>query len=163
MELLEQISEHLQKGKAKEVRELVQQAVDEGIPSQIILEEGLLSGMGIISEKFKRNEVFVPEVLVAARAMSQGAALLKPLLIADGVKARGRVNCQVICCSTLLVATMGVMEEVVKAAEAAGIRDSVKIMVGGAPVTEDFCRQIGADAYTPDAVTAAELAVQFCA
>ena len=210
MELLEQISEHLQKGKAKEVRELVQQAVDEGIPSQIILEEGLLSGMGIISEKFKRNEVFVPEVLVAARAMSQGAALLKPLLIADGVKARGRVcigtikgdlhdigknlvkmmmegkglevvdlgtdvapetfiqtakeqNCLVICCSTLLVATMGVMEEVVKAAEAAGIRDSVKIMVGGAPVTEDFCRQIGADAYTPDAVTAAELAVQFCA
>ena len=210
MELLEQISEHLQKGKAKEVRELVQQAVDEGIPSQIILEEGLLSGMGIISEKFKRNEVFVPEVLVAARAMSQGAALLKPLLIADGVKARGRVcigtvkgdlhdigknlvkmmmegkglevvdlgtdvapetfiqtakeqNCQVICCSTLLVATMGVMEEVVKAAEAAGIRDSVKIMVGGAPVTEDFCRQIGVDACTPDAVTAAELAVQFCA
>ena len=199
MELLEQISEHLQKGKAKEVRELVQQAVDEGIPSQIILEEGLLSGMGIISEKFKRNEVFVPEVLVAARAMSQGAALLKPLLIADGVKGdlhdigknlvkmmmEGKglevvdlgtdvapetfiqtakeQNCQVICCSTLLVATMGVMEEVVKAAEAAGIRDSVKIMVGGAPVTEDFCRQIGADACTPDAVTAAELAVQFCA
>lgn len=210
MELLEQISEHLQKGKAKEVRELVQQAIDEGIPAQTILEEGLLSGMGIIGEKFKKNEVFVPEVLVAARAMSQGAALLKPLLIADGVKARGRVcigtvkgdlhdigknlvkmmmegkglevvdlgtdvapetfvqtakeqNCQVICCSALLVATMGVMEEVVKAAEAAGIRDSVKIMVGGAPVTEDFCRQIGADAYTPDAVTAAELAVQFCA
>ena len=80
MELLEQISEHLQKGKAKEVRELVQKAVDEGIPSQIILEEGLLSGMGIISEKFKRNEVFVPEVLVAARAMSQGAALAAILL-----------------------------------------------------------------------------------
>lgn len=210
MELLEQISEHLQKGKAKEVRELVQQAVDEGIPSQIILEEGLLSGMGIISEKFKRNEVFVPEVLVAARAMNQGAALLKPLLVADGVKASGRVcigtvkgdlhdigknlvkmmmegkglevvdlgtdvapetfvqtakeqNCQVICCSALLTTTMGVMEEVVKAAEAAGIRDSVKIMVGGAPVTEAFCRQIGADAYTPDAATAADLAVQFCA
>lgn len=209
MELLEQISEHLQKGKAKEVRELVQQAVDEGIPSQIILEEGLLSGMGIISEKFKRNEVFVPEVLVAARAMSQGAALLKPLLIADGVKARGRVcigtvkgdlhdigknlvkmmmegkglevvdlgtdvapetfiqtakeqNCQVICLSTLLAGTMGVMEEVVKAAEAAGIRDRVKIMVGGAPVTEAFCRRIGADAYTPDAATAAEIAVQLC-
>lgn len=209
MELLEQISEHLQKGKAKEVRELVQQAVDEGIPSQIILEEGLLSGMGIISEKFKRNEVFVPEVLVAARAMSQGAALLKPLLIADGVKARGRVcigtvkgdlhdigknlvkmmmegkglevvdlgtdvapetfiqtakeqNCRVICLSTLLAGTMGVMEEVVKAAEAAGIRDRVKIMVGGAPVTEAFCRRIGADAYTPDAATAAEIAVQLC-
>ena len=209
MELLEQISEHLQKGKAKEVRELVQQAVDEGIPSQIILEEGLLSGMGIIGEKFKKNEVFVPEVLVAARAMSQGAALLKPLLIADGVKARGRVcigtvkgdlhdigknlvkmmmegkglevvdlgpavapetfiqtakeqNCRVLCLSTLLAGTMGVMEEVVRAAEAAGIRDRVKIMVGGAPVTEAFCRRIGADAYTPDAATAAEIAVQLC-
>lgn len=210
MELLEQISERLQKGKAKEVKVLVQQAIDEGIPAQTILEEGLLSGMGIIGEKFKKNEVFVPEVLVAARAMNQGAALLKPLLVADGVKASGRVcigtvkgdlhdigknlvkmmmegkglevvdlgtdvapetfvqtakeqNCQVICCSALLTTTMGVMEEVVKAAEAAGIRDSVKIMVGGAPVTEAFCRQIGADAYTPDAATAADLAVQFCA
>ena len=210
MELLDQISERLQNGKAKEVKLLVQQAIDEGIPAQTILEEGLLSGMGIIGEKFKKNEVFVPEVLVAARAMNQGAALLKPLLVADGVKATGRVcigtvkgdlhdigknlvkmmmegkglevvdlgtdvapetfvqaakeqHCQVICCSALLTTTMSVMEEVVKAAEAAGIRDSVKIMVGGAPVTEDFCRQIGADAYTPDAVTAAELAVQFCA
>lgn len=209
MELLEQISEHLQKGKAKEVRELVQKAVDEGIPSQIILEEGLLSGMGIISEKFKRNEVFVPEVLVAARAMSQGAALLKPLLIADGVKARGRVcigtvkgdlhdigknlvkmmmegkglevvdlgtdvapetyvqtaveqGCQIICCSALLTTTMGMMEEVVKKAEEAGIRDKVKIMVGGAPVTEAFCEQIGADKYTADAASAADAAVALC-
>ena len=71
-------------------------------------------------------------------------------------------NCQVICLSTLLAGTMGVMEEVVKAAEAAGIRDRVKIMVGGAPVTEAFCRRIGADAYTPDAATAAEIAVQLC-
>lgn len=209
MELLEQISEHLQKGKAKEVRELVQQAVDEGIPSQIILEEGLLSGMGIIGEKFKKNEVFVPEVLVAARAMSQGAALLKPLLIADGVKARGRVcigtvkgdlhdigknlvkmmmegkglevvdlgtdvapetyvqtaveqGCQIICCSALLTTTMGMMEEVVKKAEEAGIRDKVKIMVGGAPVTEAFCEQIGADKYTADAASAADAAVALC-
>ena len=71
-------------------------------------------------------------------------------------------NCQVICLSTLLAGTMGVMEEVVKAAEAAGIRDRVKIMVGDAPVTEAFCRRIGADAYTPDAATAAEIAVQLC-
>lgn len=209
MELLDQISEHLQNGKAKEVKLLVQQAIDEGIPAQTILEEGLLSGMGIIGEKFKKNEVFVPEVLVAARAMNQGAALLKPLLAADGVKATGRVcigtvkgdlhdigknlvkmmmegkglevvdlgtdvapetfvqaakeqHCQVICCSALLTTTMSVMEEVVKAAEAAGIRDHVKIMVGGAPVTEAFCRQIGADAYTPDAASAADIAVQFC-
>ena len=209
MELLEQISERLQRGKAKEVKLLVQQAIDEGIPAQTILEEGLLSGMGVIGEKFKKNEVFVPEVLVAARAMNQGAELLKPLLVAGGVKATGKVcigtvkgdlhdigknlvkmmmegkglevvdlgtdvsaetfvrtakeeHCQVICCSALLTTTMGVMEDVVKAAQAAGIRDSVKIMVGGAPVTEAFCRRIGADAYTPDAATAAEIAVQLC-
>lgn len=210
MSILTDISENLQKGKAKVVKELVQQAIDEGIPVQQILNDGLLAGMDVVGEKFKNNEVFVPEVLVAARAMNMGAQLLKPLMQEAGVEAKGKVcigtvrgdlhdigknlvkmmmegkglevvdlgtdvapetfiqtakeqNCQVICCSTLLVATMGVMEEVVKAAEAAGIRDSVKIMVGGAPVTEDFCRQIGADAYTPDAVTAAELAVQFCA
>lgn len=71
-------------------------------------------------------------------------------------------NCQIICCSALLTTTMGVMSEVVKAAENAGIRSCVKIMVGGAPVTESFCNQIGADAYTPDAATAANVAVSFC-
>ena len=210
MDKLDQISEHVQKGMVKEVMLLVQQAIDEGIPARIILEQGLHRGMGIIGERFQKNEAFVPEVLVAARAMNQGAALLRPQLAAAGVKAVGRVcigtvrgdlhdigknlvkmmmegkglevvdlgtdvaperfvqaakqqNCQVICCSTLLTATMGAMEEVVKAAEAAGIRDSVKIMVGGAPVTEAFCREIGADAYTPDAVSAADMAVRLCA
>ena len=79
------------------------------------------------------------------------------------VKTAVEQNCQVICCSALLTTTMGVMEEVVKAAEAAGIRDKVKIMVGGAPVTDTFCQQIGADAYTADATSAAEKAVEFCA
>ena len=209
MELLDQISERLQKGRADEVRLLVQQAINEGISAQTILQEGLISGMGIIGERFKKNEVFVPDILAAARAMNQGASLLKPLLAADGVKAVGRVcigtvrgdlhdigknlvkmmmegrglevvdlgtdvaperfvqaakeqDCQVICLSALLTTTMGVMEEVVRVAEAAGIRNSVRIMVGGAPVTEAFCRQIGADAYTPDAVTAAEIAVRLC-
>lgn len=209
MELLEQISERLQKGKAKEVKQLVQQALDEGIPAKTILEEALLSGMNVIGQKFKNNEVFVPEVLVAARAMNQGAAVLKPQLVADGVKASGKVcigtvkgdlhdigknlvkmmmegkglevvdlgtdvppetfvqtameqHCRVICCSALLTTTMGVMADVVKAAEAAHIRDQVKIMVGGAPVTEAFCKQIGADAYTPDAASAAEVAANFC-
>ena len=207
---LQEISLQLQAGKAKIVKKLVQEAIEEGIPAQQILEEGLLSGMNIIGMKFKNNEVFVPEVLVAARAMNQGAALLKPLLMEDGVKASGKVcigtvkgdlhdigknlvkmmmeskglevidlgtdvapetyiqtaieqNCQVICCSALLTTTMGVMGDVVKAAEEAGIRDKVKIMVGGAPVTETFCRQVGADAYTPDATSAAEKAVEFCA
>ena len=206
---LQEISLQLQAGKAKIVKTLVQQAIDEGYPAQQILEEGLLSGMNIIGVKFKNNEVFVPEVLVAARAMNQGAALLKPLLAQDGVKASGRVcigtvqgdlhdigknlvkmmmeakglevidlgtdvapetyiqtaiaeNCQVICCSALLTTTMNVMADVVKAAEAAGIRDKVKIMVGGAPVTGEFGDQVGADAYTPDATSAAEMAAQFC-
>ncbi len=207
---LNEISLQLQAGKAKIVKTLVQQAIDEGIPAQKILEEGLLAGMSVIGEKFKNNEVFVPEVLVAARAMNMGANLLKPLLAEDGVKATGKVcigtvkgdlhdigknlvkmmmegkglevvdlgtdvapetivktaqeqGCQVICCSALLTTTMGVMADVVKAAEAAGIRDSVKIMVGGAPVTDAFCQQVGADAYTPDAASAAEKAVEFCA
>ena len=208
--ILQDISLKLQAGKAKDVKVLVQQAIDEGIPAKQILEEGLLSGMNVIGEKFKNNEVFVPEVLVAARAMNMGVNLIKPLLADAGVKATGKVcigtvkgdlhdigknlvkmmlegkglevvdlgtdvapetfvqtardqNCQIICCSALLTTTMGVMGDVVKAAEAAGIRDSVKIMVGGAPVTEAFCRQIGADAYTPDAASAADKAVAFCA
>ena len=209
MELYEQISAMLQKGKARDVKALVQQAIDAGLPAKEILEQGLIPGMDVIGEKFKNNEVFVPEVLVAARALNMGASLLKPLLAAEGVKASGRVcigtvqgdlhdigknlvkmmmegkglevidlgsdvapetfvqtakeqNCQVICCSALLTTTMNVMADVVKAAEAAGIRDQVKIMIGGAPVTEDFCQQIGADAYTADAASAADVAVSFC-
>ena len=207
--ILQDISLKLQAGKAKDVKMLVQQAIDEGISAHEILEKGLLDGMGVIGEKFKNNEIFVPQVLVAARAMSTGASLLKPLLSAEGVKASGKVcigtvkgdlhdigknlvkmmlegkglevidlgvdvapetfvntakneNCNIICCSALLTTTMTVMEDVVKAAEAAGIRDSVKIMVGGAPVTEAFSKKIGADAYTMDAATAADVAVQYC-
>ena len=91
MSILTDISENLQRGKAKIVKELVQQAIDEGIPVQQILDEGLLSGMGVIGEKFKNNEVFVPEVLVAARAMNMGAQLLKPLMADAGVEAAGKV------------------------------------------------------------------------
>ena len=165
--------------------------------------------MNVIGEKFKNNEVFVPEVLIAARAMNQGVALLKPLLAEAGVKASGKVcigtvqgdlhdigknlvklmlegkglevidlgtdvapetfvqtaidqNCQIICCSALLTTTMGVMADVVKAAESAGIRDKVKIMIGGAPVNQAFCDQIGADVYTSDAASAAEAAAALC-
>ena len=209
MVVLSEISENLQKGKAKIVKELVQQAIDEGANPEQILNEGLLDGMSIIGEKFKNNEVYVPEVLVAARAMNMGTQILNPYLAANGVKATGKVcigtvqgdlhdigknlvkmmmegkglevidlgtdvspqtfvqtaieqNCQVICCSALLTTTMGVMGDVVKAAEAAGIRDKVKIMIGGAPVNEDFCKKIGADCYTVDAASAADAAVEFC-
>ncbi len=209
MELLENISALLQKGKAKDVKELVQQAIDQGIPVKQILDEGLLSGMSIIGEKFKNNEVFVPEVLVAARAMNMGAALLKPLLTEAGVEASGKVcigtvkgdlhdigknlvkmmmegkglevidlgtdvtpeqfvetaineKCDIIACSALLTTTMNVMKDVVEKAEEAGIRDKVKIMIGGAPITQNFCEQINADSYTPDAASAADKAVEIC-
>ena len=209
MVVLSEISENLQKGKAKIVKEMVQQAIDEGADPEQILNEGLLAGMSIVGEKFKNNEVYVPEVLVAARAMNMGTQVLKPYLMAGGVAAKGKVcigtvqgdlhdigknlvkmmmegkgfevvdlgtdvaaetfvqtaieqNCQVICCSALLTTTMGVMEKVVIAAESAGIRDKVKIMIGGAPVTQEFCDEIGADVYTVDATSAAEAAVRLC-
>ncbi len=210
MSILTDISEALQKGKAKIVKTLVQQAIDEGVSAKEILEEGLLSGMNVIGEKFKNNEVYVPEVLIAARAMNAGTALLKPLLAEAGVATKGKVcigtvqgdlhdigknlvkmmmegkglevidlgtdvtpeqyvqtaidqNCDIIACSALLTTTMGVMKDVVETAKAKGIRDKVKIMIGGAPVTDTFCQQIGADCYTPDAASAADAAVEFCA
>lgn len=209
MSILNEINENLQRGKAKIVKGLVQQALDEGCAPADILNEGLLRGMNVIGEKFKNNEVYVPEVLVAARAMNMGMEVLKPHLVESGVKAVGRAcigtvqgdlhdigknlvrmmlegkgfevidlgtdvapetfvktaieqNCQIICCSALLTTTMNVMADVVKAAEAAGIRDRVKIMVGGAPVTEDYCQMIGADCYTTDAASAADAAAAFC-
>ena len=91
MELFDLISEKLQKGRAKEVKALVQQAIDEGCNAKDILEQGLIPGMNIIGEKFKNNEIYVPEVLVAARAMNMGAQILKPYLAASGVKATGKV------------------------------------------------------------------------
>ena len=210
MSTLIEISEALQKGRAKQVKTLVPQALEEGIPAKQILEEGLLAGMSIIGEKFKNNEVFVPEVLVAARAMNTGAELLKPYLAEDGVESKGKVclgtvkgdlhdigknlvrmmmegkglevidvgvdvdaetfvqtaidnDCQIIACSALLTTTMPAMEDVVNKAKEAGIRDKVKIMVGGAPITDAFCQMIGADAYTADAASAAEKAVELLA
>ena len=210
MDIFNEISAQLQEGQAKAVKELVQQAIDEGIPAKDILEKGLLAGMSVIGEQFKNNEVFVPEVLVAARAMNMGAALLKPLLNEAGVKASGKAcigtvkgdlhdigknlvkmmmegkglevvdlgvdvppekfiaaakdeGCQLICCSALLTTTMGVMQDVVKAVADEGLTGKVKVMVGGAPVTESFCQQIGADKYTPDAASAADAAVELCA
>ena len=209
MSILNEISENLQQGKAKVVKELVQKAIDEGLSAKDILEEGLLSGMGIIGAKFKNNEVYVPDVLIAARAMNAGSELLKPLLASSGVKAKGTVvlgtvkgdlhdigknlvrmmmegkglevidlgidvpvdkfvnklketNAQIVACSALLTTTMGEMKNVVEGLKAAGIRDNVTIMIGGAPVTDQFCKSIGADIYTPDAASAAEEAAKVC-
>ena len=210
MNIFDEISENLQIGKAKIVTELVQKAIDEGKTAKDILEKGLLPGMSIIGVKFKNNEVYVPEVLIAARAMNKGAELLKPLLISEGVKAAGKVaigtvkgdlhdigknlvkmmmegkglevldlgtdvsaetfvdavvnqGCSVIACSALLTTTMGVMKDVVDTFNAKGIRGKVKIMIGGAPITDAYCAQIGADGYSSDAASAADLALSYFA
>ncbi|MDD4220509.1 MAG: corrinoid protein [Sphaerochaetaceae bacterium] len=203
------LSEFLQKGKAKDVKELVQQAVDAGMGAEEILDQGLLAGMNIIGEKFKNNEVFVPEVLIAARAMNAGMEILKPLLAAGNMENRGTVvigtvkgdlhdigknlvgmmmkgkgltvidlgtdvpparfveeaianKADIIACSALLTTTMKEMGNVVKAVREANLQDKVKVMIGGAPVTESFKNTVGADSYTPDAATAAEVALEIC-
>lgn len=208
MELLEKISEYLQLGKARDVKALVQQAIDESVPAQRILDEGLLDGMGKLGVRFKNNEVFVPEVLVAARALNMGTEVLKAKLLEEGVMRIGKVvigtvkgdlhdigknlvrmmlegsgfdvidigvdvseeafveavkehKPQIVCLSALLTTTMNQQSVVIEALKAAGLRDSVKVMIGGAPITQSFADQIGADAYTPDAATAADVAKSF--
>ena len=208
-ETLNEISEWLQKGRAPKVKAAVTKALEEGIPASEILEDGLLAGMDIIGQKFKNNEVFVPEVLVAARAMNRGVEILRPYLVEDGVETKGTVilgtvkgdmhdigknlvrmmmegkglevidigvdvptesfldaarehNAKLICCSALLTTTMGEMKNVVDAVKASEMNGKLKIMIGGAPITQTFCEQIGADCYTPDAASAAEVALKFC-
>jgi corrinoid protein of di/trimethylamine methyltransferase len=208
--IIEEINAAMQKGKAKQVKQLIPQALEEGIPAQEILEKGLLDAMSVVGEKFKNNEVFVPEVLVAARAMNAGTALLKPYLSTDAGESKGKAcigtvegdlhdigknlvrmmlegkgldvidlgvdvsaekfveavqndGCQLVCCSALLTTTMPNMAKVLDALKTAGVRDSVKVMVGGAPVTPEFAESIGADAYTPDAASAANKAVELLA
>lgn len=205
MTIFEEIAQTLQKGRAKLVAELVTKALESGEQAKDILEKGLLAGINVIGEKFQKNEVFVPEVLIAARAMDAGVKVLKPHLVAEGVEPIGRVcigtvegdlhdigknlvrmmlegkgievidlgvdvsaerfvqtaideNCGIICCSALLTTTMGVMKEVVEKAIEKGVRDKIKIMVGGAPITQSFCDSIGADVYTSDAASAADAA-----
>lgn len=208
MSILHEISEFLQKGRSPKVKELVAQAIEQGISPKEILEDGLLSGMDVVGKKFKANEVFVPEVLIAARAMNAGITVLKPHLIQEGVESKGTVilgtvkgdlhdigkklvqmmmegkglrvidlgvdvsaeafvsaakeyNADIVACSALLTTTMGEMKAVVDQIKDSGL-DHVKVMVGGAPVTQSFCESIGADCYTPDAASAAEAALSIC-
>lgn len=205
MSVLEQIKENLMKGKANDVKTLVDQALKEKVKAADILNKGLLAGMSIIGEKFKKNEVYVPEVLIAARAMKAGMELLKPALAEAKVQPRGTVvigtvkgdlhdigknlvgmmlegggfkvvdaginveaakflelvrqnNAQLIGASALLTTTMTNMKEIVDAIKASDLKGKVKLMVGGAPLTQAFCDEIGADGYAPDAASAADLA-----
>ena len=209
MSILIEIQEQLQKGKAKIVTAKVEEALAAGVAPQELMQT-LLDAMAVIGERFKRDEVFVPDVMIAARAMNRGLATLKPHLLGAGVEPIGRAcigtvkgdlhdigknlvkmmlegrgfevidlgvevapetfirtavekNCDIIGCSALLTTTMCAMEDVVRLASEAGIRDRVKIMVGGAPVDQRFCDKIGADAYTRDAATAADVAAAFVA
>ena len=208
MSVLAEIADLVQKGKAQDVADLVTKAIDEGLPAQEILDEGLLKGMGELGVKFKNNEVFVPEVLIAARALNKGTETLKARLIDLDVKPVGKVivatvagdlhdigknlvklmlegagfevidlgtdvpaakivdavkehNPDVVALSALLTTTMSSQGETIKALTEAGIRDNVKVIVGGAPITEAFAKEIGADGYSEDASGAAEAAKSF--
>jgi len=200
---LEVVSEALQRGEADQVSEFVKQALEENITPKKILEEGLIKGMSVIGVKFKNNEVYVPEVLIAARAMNAGMDILKPKLTETGVKNIGKIvigtvsgdlhdigknlvrmmlegagfevidlgtdvtanqfvdaikehQPNILCMSALLTTTMVNMAEVIKAIETAGLREKVKVMIGGAPITQNYAEQITADGYSPDAATAVD-------
>ena len=188
--LLQEISERLQRGKAKDVAALVTQALEQNISPETILNEGLVCGMNVIGDKFRQNEVFVPEVLVAARAMNAGLKILKPALSGAGIEPLGTAvictvkgdmhdigknlvkvivdtvrdnDVQLVCLSALLTTTMYGQKEVIDALSAAGLRDKVRVMVGGAPITQEFADEIGADCYTLDAASAAREAKRLIA
>jgi len=208
VDILQEMSTLLQQGRAPKVKELVEQALEEGLSPKQILDEGLLSGMGIVGEKFKNNEVFVPEVLIAARAMNAGVEVLKPHLVKQGVESKGTVvlgtvkgdlhdigknlvkmmmegkglkvidlgvdvapsqfiesakenNADIVACSALLTTTMGEMKEIVDKVKESDL-SSVKVMIGGAPITQSYCDSIGADYYAADAATASDIALKIC-
>ena len=200
-----QICELLQKGRVKDVKRLVEEALEAGMDPKVILNEGLIEGMSIVGAKFKENEIFVPEVLVAARAMTAGLSVLEPKLVEVGNEPLGKavigtvkgdlhdigknlvavmlkgagfdvvdlgtdvapedyiakaeeVGADIIAMSALLTTTMPEMREVIEVLEEKGLRDKYIVMVGGAPVTENYAEKIGADYFTPDAGSAAEAA-----
>ncbi len=198
----------LSEGKVEVVRELTQGALSSGESAEKILKEGLIQGMERIGVRFKNCEIYIPEVLIAARAMHAGLAVLKPILAKSSGAMTGKVTigtvkgdlhdigknlvammlegggfevtdlgidvspekfvasleasqAQVIGMSALLTTTMGQMKTTLQALETAGLRSKVKVIVGGAPVTERFAREIGADGYAPDAASAVDLAKSF--
>jgi len=201
---LREISSALIMGDRKKVKELIELALNEGISPEIILNEALIAGMNVVGEKFKNNEFYVPEVLVAARAMKTGMEILKPFLSKSSGVMRGRIvigtvkgdlhdigknlvammlegagyevidlgidvdpekflsaintyNPNILGMSALLTTTMPYMKTTIEVLEKAKVRDKVKIIVGGAPVTEDFAKEIGADGYADDAASAVDL------
>lgn len=211
MAVIEDLASAIERGKKKEAVPLVQQALEEGIDAQVILSDGLIAAMDVVGDKFSRNEIFVPEMLVAARAMAACTDILKPLLAEQGAEPLGKgligtvagdmhdigknlvkmlleskgfevhdlgvdapadafvdylkenPDCKIVFISALLTTTMPAMENTVKAIADSGVRDNVKIFVGGAPITQAFADEIGADYYTPDAGSCAAKAAEVAA
>ena len=210
MSKLREIADAVIAGKAKLVGELVQQALDEGAdPSQIL--DDMIDAMGVVGERFKNHEIFVPEMLVAARAMKKGVEVLKPHLATGGAGTSGKMiigtvagdlhdigknlvammiesagfevidlgvdvpaekfveavrenpDVKIVGLSALLTTTMPALREAVAALNAQDFRGRIKVMVGGAPITQEFADEIGADAYTPDAASAAQKAKELAA
>ncbi|HOE11052.1 MAG TPA: corrinoid protein [bacterium] len=201
----QELADSVYGGKKDKVEELVKAAISEGHSAKEILEQGLIQGMNRIGIDFKNNRVYVPEVLIAARAMKSGMAILRPRIVEEKVEPKGRVaigtvkgdlhdigknlvgmmlegagyevidlgvdvppekfiqankekGVRLIGMSSLLTTTMLAMRDALQAFEQAGIRENIKVMVGGAPVTQKWCDEIGADGYAPDAASAVELA-----
>ncbi len=207
-EIIHKIYEGVLEGNRELVVEGVQQAINAQVPAEKVLKEGMMTAMSEAGKLFEEGEFFVPELLVAARAMQGGMELLKPLLVAEDVDPVGRVvlgtvkgdlhdigknlvgmmlegagfevtdlgtdveadafveavkssGAQILGMSALLTTTMSNMPSTIEALKQAGLRDSVKVMVGGAPVTQSYAQQIGADGYAPDASQAAKLALGY--
>ncbi len=209
-DVLSKIAAQLYAGEADEVAELVQSALDKGLTPKEVLQGGLIAGMDQVGKDFKAGDLFVPEVLIAARAMHAGMAVLRPLLAKGESTSAGKYvigtvkgdlhdigknlvkmmvegagfeaidlgtdvppdkfvaavrehQPKLVGLSALLTTTMVSMKTTVEALQEAGLRSTVKVMVGGAPVTEAFAQQIGADAYAPDAATAVDVARRLAA
>jgi 5-methyltetrahydrofolate--homocysteine methyltransferase len=203
--VLEDLKENVINGDEKKVIEYTQKALYEGIDLEKILNDGFIPGMDVVGNKFQMNEIYVPEMLISAKAMKAGMKILEPLLTEAGIEPIGKVvigtvkgdlhdigknlvammlegggfevidagvdvspqkfidlvkesKSDILCLSALLTTTMSEMKNVIDAFKENGLRDDVKIMVGGAPLTEDYAKEVGADGYSPDAASAVDLA-----
>ena len=203
--VLEAIQKDLYSGKLDGVKKGVKKALEEGLSAQEVLAKGLLAGMDKVGKDFKAGDLFIPEVLMCAKAMHAGLDILKPLLVGSGTELQGKVvigtvagdlhdigknlvrmmlegagfeiidlgvsvspekfieavkanRAQLIGMSALLTTTMPAMKLTIEGLKKAGIRENVKVLVGGAPVTASFAESIGADAYAPDAASAVDVA-----
>lgn len=201
---LQALAQAIINGKAPEAKALTESALAEGVSPAEILNQGLIAGMNVVGEKFKNNEFYVPEVLIAARAMKTAMEVLRPQLAKSGVQPIGKVaigtvrgdlhdigknlvammlegagfeindlgvdvkperfvevakeGADIVAMSALLTTTMPAMKDTIDALKAEGVRDKVRVMIGGAPVTQNYCDEIGADGYAPDAASAVDKA-----